>query len=237
MEHNVVYIGNDRCRLYVGSSRRCVVTENANPYDELGYIKDGKTFHLDGISTGNIADAWTDLVGGVSFPIVSGVTYVNDHFNFASGHDVMKSSNYTELNFPLTGTIEAVCKFQHADGVGIIYSYKAGGMSIIYYGKNLYSAIQGSESQPYYAARNYTGTVLQVSLSGNAGYFNNVLQTAAGSGSMRRMGSYCVIGNGHTSTNYPLIGDIYSIRYYNRVLTADEVAHNYTIDQQRFGLT
>lgn len=221
----------------IGLARRRYMGSKELPYDELGYIKDGKTFHLDGISTGNIANAWTDLVGGVSFPIVNGVTHVTDHFNFASEHDVMSSSTNTELDFPLTGTIEAVCKFQHAGGVGIIYSYKAGGMSIIYYGQNLYSAIQGSGSQPYYAARSYTGTVLQVSLSGNAGYFNNVLQTAAGSGSMRRMGSYCVIGNGHQSTNYSLVGDIYSIRYYNRVLTAEEVAHNYAIDKQRFGLT
>lgn len=39
MEHNVVYIGNDRCRLYVGSSRRCVVTEPLVPYDaEIEYL-------------------------------------------------------------------------------------------------------------------------------------------------------------------------------------------------------
>lgn len=40
MEHNVVYIGNDRCRLYVGSSRRCVVTEPLVPYDaEIEYLE------------------------------------------------------------------------------------------------------------------------------------------------------------------------------------------------------
>lgn len=216
--------------------RRYMGGGGGSPYDELGYIKDGKTFHLDGISIGNIADAWTDLVDGVSFPIVNGVTHVNDHFNFASGHGVMSSSNYTELNFPQTGTIEAVFKFTHTTGQGIIYTGRGGTMSLIYYGQNLYSAIKAG-NLPVYPARSYSGVILQVSSSSTAGYFNGVLQTAGSSGAMNRSGTYCVIGNGHQSTNYPLVGDIYSIRYYNRVLTPEEVAHNYAIDKIRFGLT
>ena len=208
----------------------------SSPYDEFGYIKSGKTFHLDGISIGDNTNAWTDLVGGVIFPVVTGITHMTDHFNFASGHDVMSSSNYTELDFPLTGTIEAVCNFSHAGGVGIIYTGKAGTMSCIYYGSNLVIAIQGSGSLPCYAARSYTGSPLQVSLSGDAGYLNGTLQTPGANSSMRRMGTYCVIGNGHQSNNYPLVGDIYSIRYYNRVLTAEERANNIAVDRIRFNL-
>lgn len=48
MEHNVVYIGNDRCRLYVGSSRRCVVTEPLVPYDaEIEYLQSSGTQYID----------------------------------------------------------------------------------------------------------------------------------------------------------------------------------------------
>lgn len=46
-----------------------------------------------------------------------------------------------------------------------------------------------------------------------------------------------------TAVDYPVtpvlfsvINELYSIRIYNRALTADEVAHNYAIDQQRFGV-
>ena len=48
MEHNVIYIGNDRCKLYVGSSRRCVVTESALPYDaEIEYLEATGTQYID----------------------------------------------------------------------------------------------------------------------------------------------------------------------------------------------
>lgn len=46
-----------------------------------------------------------------------------------------------------------------------------------------------------------------------------------------------------TAVDYPVtpvlfsvVNELYSIRIYNRALTADEVAHNYAIDQQRFGV-
>jgi hypothetical protein len=31
-------------------------------------------------------------------------------------------------------------------------------------------------------------------------------------------------------------GDLYAVRFYNRKLTAEEVARNYRVDKRRFGL-
>lgn len=39
-----------------------------------------------------------------------------------------------------------------------------------------------------------------------------------------------------TPTLFTVVNELYSIRIYNRALTADEIAHNYAIDQQRFGV-
>jgi len=38
------------------------------------------------------------------------------------------------------------------------------------------------------------------------------------------------------SGNYPFGGDIYAIRLYSRALTAEEIAHNYAVDKERFNL-
>ena len=39
------------------------------------------------------------------------------------------------------------------------------------------------------------------------------------------------------TATYPYLGKIYSVRIYNRVLTADEIAQNYAVDVARFGLS
>lgn len=38
------------------------------------------------------------------------------------------------------------------------------------------------------------------------------------------------------NVNCPFKGTLYNVRLYSRALTAEEVAHNYAIDQERFGL-
>lgn len=48
---------------------------------------------------------------------------------------------------------------------------------------------------------------------------------------------YIWIGNGWPtdSTGYGFVGYIYSVRLYNRKLTTDEMLHNQSVDEQRFG--
>jgi hypothetical protein len=212
-------------------NRRRVMRDN--PYDEFGYIKSKKTFHLDGISIGNNTNAWTDLIGGVVFPIVNGVTHNNDHFQFASDHEIMSSSTHTQLNFPQTGTLEVVVR--NINEGSVIYSGKRDTMSWTHYAHRVYSGIETAKL-PYLYIRQYTGKLIHTSVSKNAIYLNGELQQPGGEGYVRKIGGYCVIGNGWVSDNAPLVGDIYSIRYYNRVLTEDEVLHNYNIDKQRFNL-
>lgn len=43
-------------------------------------------------------------------------------------------------------------------------------------------------------------------------------------------------GASSTSANYALACKIYSFRLYSRALTADEIAHNYAVDKERFNL-
>ena len=47
---------------------------------------------------------------------------------------------------------------------------------------------------------------------------------------------YINVGGYGTAQKYGFVGEIDAVRYYNRSLTPDEIAANYAIDKERFGL-
>ena len=52
-------------------------------------------------------------------------------------------------------------------------------------------------------------------------------------------GTYCntlCVGDRANDSSVPFTGKVYTIRIYSRVLTAEEIAHNYKIDKARFNL-
>ena len=207
--------------------------EKAYPYDDFGYVKKGKTFHLDGISIGDNANAWTDLVGGIIFPLVNGVTHDIDHFNFASEHGVMESSPHTQLDFDTTGTLEVVTNY-YKNG-GVIYSGKNYTLSFIFIGDAVISYISSREKANIYDVHSYTNPT-QFSVSFNSLYANGVQLERSGTDFFKYAADYAVIGNGNQGTNRPYIGNIYAIRYYNRVLSDVERNVNLAIDNERFNL-
>lgn len=107
MEHNVVYIGNDRCRLYVGSSRRCVVTEPLVPYDaEIEYLRGTGTQYIDsGIEcTGDLSikckfKVSTNVNSAMAGGILSGSTYFRHHLT-----PVTDNKNFYWLQYSNDGT-------------------------------------------------------------------------------------------------------------------------------------
>jgi hypothetical protein len=42
--------------------------------------------------------------------------------------------------------------------------------------------------------------------------------------------------NSQASNSYSYIGDVCAMRFYNRTLTAEEIAYNYALDKERFNL-
>ena len=215
-------------RRYMGSRG-----SSPSPYDDFGYIKDGKTFHLDGISIGDNTNAWTDLIGGIIFPVVSGVTHDTNHFNFASTHGYMESNPRTTLDFPTTGTIEVVADC--GSNMAIIFTGKVETIACIIYNNELTPGM--GISIPVFNMSSYFGNTVQISCSADAIYIDGNSVSATRNNFMSVNVGYCVIGNGNNGTNRPFIGNIYSIRYYNRVLTAEERANNIAVDRLRFNLT
>lgn len=215
-------------------NRRRVMGSVSSPYDQFGYIKDGKTFHLDGINIGNNADAWTDLVGGIVFPIVNGVNHNNNHFSFASTHGYMESNPRTQLEFSTAGTLEIVCVV--GNNMGVIFTGKNNSIGCIFYDNLLTPMMWRAHNRNTYNMDSFVGQATQISFTIDDAHANGTQLAAYSSSSMNVNASYCVIGNGNDGMNRPYVGDIYSIRYYNRVLTTDERANNIAVDRMRFNL-
>jgi hypothetical protein len=60
--------------------------------------------------------------------------------------------------------------------------------------------------------------------------------TAATGGNMPSEAPYSIGGRMHTTDGYAMQGEVCAIRYYNRVLTADERLANYNLDKERFNI-
>lgn len=60
--------------------------------------------------------------------------------------------------------------------------------------------------------------------------------TAATGGNMPTQAPYSIGGRMHATDGYPMQGEVCAIRYYNRVLTADERLANYNLDKERFNI-
>lgn len=208
-----------------------------NPYDDLGYVKAGKIFHLDGINKGGNASAWVDLVGGVTFPLVTGVTFDTDHVAFASGHGEFKAS--VTLDIPKdTGTIEVVITYPESR-MGILYTGKANTMSFIMINTDrfLMATGQGARLSVYIpSSAKVSGKASQYSVFDRSGKCNGVEMDTGSQTYWSINKKYAVIGAGSSGTSYPYIGNIYAIRAYNRHLTDDERLHNLQVDNERFGL-
>lgn len=60
--------------------------------------------------------------------------------------------------------------------------------------------------------------------------------TAATGGNMPTQAPYSIGGRMHATDGYSMQGEVCAIRYYNRVLTADERLANYNLDKERFNI-
>lgn len=204
----------------------------SDTYDDMGYIKAGKIFHLDGINKGNTENAWTDLVGGIVYTNYN-VTPLGNGWSFPGTNGVYLGKSGTQFAGSANRTIE-VCfynkvestLFLFVDGTNITdsicliidKSYKA----LFLQNKQTYDFFP-TKDNPHCVSLNqdvglYDGSEVQKSTS-----------TYWGSDSNSYIGRRCRTGN-------PYNGYIYSIRIYDRKLSAAEMLHNQQVDNERFNL-
>lgn len=217
--------------------------------DADAYIQDGLVFQLDGIDKGNVEGAWVDRKAGRQFTLNNCIVN-SDNIEFnGTDSEAIDNDNYTLPTVPEKYTIEVVLYY----GGGSIltqqqsssFSYGSPMMaalsSTINYltiGRNLH-AVEALPKNKYMClqaqARDSALDIAQVNYNGN------VLASRQGTDSTISQVFYNYgrpsVGCFWTSVSNKaghLLGKVYSIRLYNRVLTEEELYNNMVVDYMRF---
>ena len=200
---------------------------------EIPYISDGLVFWLDGIEKGNIHGSWKDLMGG-------GHVFTNHGGVFHDDRVTLDGASYLDSN---TGNI-------NADGGGTVEVCfrKTGGSSFVLLTQNINNTLGfmwvsnmmlcTTTLGPVYTNQaltvgdKYTISINTARLVRNGNAFSPAVQSG---GYVDGSVSNIVVG-AKSESQHLFIGDIYSIRVYNRQLSQAEMLENQQIDNERFNL-
>lgn len=212
------------------------------------YVQDGLVFQLDGIDKGNVEGAWVDRKAGRQFTLNNCIVN-SDNIQFnGTDSEAIDNDNYTLPTVPENYTIEVVLYY----GGGTILSQNKNSSSsygspmmvalysTAYYftiGRNLY-AVEALPEKKYMC--------LQALAKGQ----NHTIQVNCnGDVLAKRYGTDSIIDNNFFADGRPsvgcvwtdytekaghLLGKVYSIRLYNRLLTEEERYNNMVVDYMRF---
>ena len=230
--------------------------------DISNYVQDGLVLHLDGIDKGNVANQWTDLINGVDFPN-HGATELENGWQFDGVDDYMGYLNDNSKSLNLKAgdcTIECCC---YDNSLNNDSGTSHAGMAIIYLGQNnatgtnatnsVYLSLVYNANQRYINGVYVKGTtnVWQdqkvdivaehtISVNEERGYDNETSLSTLNANHWDSMNGGRTIGaRWHPSLNRAvgfLLGKIFAIRIYNRILTETEMRQNQRVDNARFNL-
>ena len=212
------------------------------------YVQDGLVFQLDGIDKGNVEGAWVDRKAGRQFTLNNCIVN-SDNIEFnGTDSEAIDNDNYTFPTVPENYTIEVVLYYGGGSGIltenSTTTSYGSPMMVTLYststyftIGRNLY-AVEALPENKYMClqaqAKGNTNTI-QVNCNGD------VLATRQGTDSIINNDFFAYgkasVGCVWTSSGDKagqLLGKVYSIRLYNRLLTEEERYNNMVVDYMRF---
>ena len=212
------------------------------------YVQDGLVFQLDGIDKGNVEGAWVDRKAGRQFTLNNCIVN-SDNIEFnGTDSEAIDNDNYTFPAVPENYTIEVVLYYGGGSGIltqnSTTTSYGSPMIvalySTAYYltiGRKLY-AVEALPENKYMClqalAKGQTQTI-QVNCNGD------VLAKRYGTDSIIDNNFFTYgqasIGCVWTSSSDragQLLGKVYSIRLYNRLLTEEERYNNMVVDYMRF---
>lgn len=209
------------------------------------YVQDGLVFQLDGIDKGNVEGAWVDRKAGRQFTLNNCIVN-SDNIEFnGTDSEAIDNNNEKLPTVPENYTIEVVLYY----GRGTILtqdssssSYGSPMMVALYsttdfhtIGRGLY-AVEALPENKYMClqalAKGSTSTI-QVNCNGD------VLASRGGGIIGNNEFTYGWASVGCVWTDYTekaghLLGKVYSIRLYNRLLTEEERYNNMVVDYMRF---
>ena len=222
--------------------------EKVIPLSADSYVQDGLVFQLDGIDKGNVEGAWVDRKAGRQFTLNNCIVN-SDNIEFnGTDSEAIDNDNYTLPTVPENYTIEVVLYYGGGSGIltenSTTTSYGSPMMvalySTAYYftiGRNLYAVeeMQGKKYMCLQALAKGSSNTIQVNCNGD------VLASRQGTGEIidNNFFAYgkpsvgCVWISSSDRSGH-LLGKVYSIRLYNRLLTEEERYNNMVVDYMRF---
>ena len=220
-------------------SRGIVSCEEAGDWQNP-YVTEGLIAQWDGEWNGGIGrhkddtNVWVDLAGNYDFSIGSG--YFGSNFYALGGLNCAINDSMPDN----VATIEIVCRNKGSSQENIIWATdKTGG-----YVKQICWVYRGCLGFGYYGHSHSFGSSINsyactfsasTLLVPDVTYFNGEYRSYGGYQDL-----FSVSGTRGGMMLNPRYGtaivDIFALRLYSRVLSADEVAYNYSIDQERFGI-
>lgn len=213
------------------------------------YVQDGLVFQLDGIDKGNVEGAWVDRKAGRQFTLYNCIVNSdNIEFNGRTS-EAIDNDHYQLPTVPDKYTIEVVLYYgwgsilsqnnNSSSGYGspLVTTFYAP-IDFLTIGRNVY-AVEALPEKKYMClqaqSNGNTLNTVQVNCNGD------VLATRQGTSSTidNNQNAYGKASIGCVWTDYTkkvghLLGKVYSIRLYNRLLTEEERYNNMVVDYMRF---
>lgn len=205
---------------------------------EYDYIKNGMVLLLDGIKNtreGHVTDTsiWEDLSGN-NYDITMENISINNNNMYFNGTD---SNMYSNDSINVV-SVEMVLELEKTSFKSVYIASFGSRDKILAWCFINNSFSLGHYKERYFVDNLYKASSISVQYDPDSMYFNcEKLELNMEKASWSKSPLYpFTIGFYGSSNNYRVKGKIYSVRAYNRVLTEEEIKHNYEVDKARFNL-
>ena len=253
------YYGSNFNRSYNNTNTLFKYTTEGSSYKlkgyNLGYASDGIQLQLDGknnkgYSRSSSVKTWYDLSNNQNNGTITGTTWGSNYLSFASSSDHVEKTSAT-YNISSAYTIEIVLRpINQISTYQMIFSTVNTGTGVKQYMSLWSNQANSTYSNASYRIENADGTNHKNSYYAGIEKNTAYTLTAALNGTNIKIYKNGSLVNSETltftprmsesgmyisSSSYPFYGYIYSIRVYNRELSASEISANYQNDKSRFG--
>lgn len=253
------YYGSNFNRSYNNANTLFKYTTEGSSYKlkgyNLGYASDGIQLQLDGknnrgYSRSSSVKTWYDLSNNQNNGTITGTTWGSNYLSFASSSDHVEKTSAT-YNISSAYTIEIVLRpINQISTYQMIFSTVNTGTGVKQYMSLWSNQANSTYSNASYRIENADGTNHKNSYYAGIEKNTAYTLTAALNGTNIKIYKNGSLVNSETltftprmsesgmyisSSSYPFDGYIYSIRVYNRELSASEISANYQNDKSRFG--
>ena len=196
------------------------------------YISDGLVFHLDGADATDTT--WVDRIGGVVFNMSNVVC--DGKGVYFKGVSTSRGHTSTNVNYDYrTSTIEVVIHKRQQSGFVFVTEGRSPVGICYIQGNGSVNFTHGEAGKRVNVITQNVNKIVTHSINMDRSILNGKLTGFMVNDSWGYQGSGTFLGT-RGNLAYPLNGDVYQIRIYNRKLSEAEILFNQEQDRKRYGI-